>query len=63
MQRRRPAQSGSCQEGALRIDFERRNPCTAAPPGDGEPSSEGCLSGAAFALCDLYDQTHHAAAA
>ena len=32
MQRRRPGQSGPCQEGALRIDFERRNPCTAAPP-------------------------------
>jgi len=48
MQRRRPAQSGPCQEGALRIDIGRRNPCTAARPGDGEPSSEGCLSSAAL---------------
>jgi hypothetical protein len=38
------------------VDIKCRNPCAAARPGDGELSGEGCLSGAAFALCDRDDQ-------
>ena len=59
----RTAQIDPSREAALRIDIKCCNPCAAACPGDGELSGEGCLSGAAFTLCDRDDQPHHATCA